>query len=173
MNFEPMKKLIFAVLIAVAAACGGNLSDEQRRKLHDGMDEQKIVKLSDSEIVSASLDRGRQIFIAIEKLKFDPVRVDSIASQYKSRVKWIVPGSSDALEVENQLIEAYVIGAETGSIQDNIQKLRTNPQSEDYDSLLYSRPIVTPMPDGAVNVEGVWNIYLSKKDVILSAGKKK
>ncbi|MBA4055824.1 MAG: hypothetical protein C0490_14005, partial [Marivirga sp.] len=89
-----------------------------------------------------------------------------------ARIRWIVPGSPDALEVENQLIEAYVIGAETGSTQDNIQKLRHDPQSEEYDSLLYSRPIVTPMPDGVVNVEGVWNIYLAKKEIILSVSKK-
>lgn len=152
--------------------CGGSLSEEQRKKLHDGMDNQKILKLSDSEIVTASLDHGRLIFSALEKLEFKPLKVDSVARQYKVRVRWIVPGSPDALEVENQLIEAYVTGAETGSTQDNIQKIRNTPQSEEYDTLLYSRPIVTPMADGAVNVEGVWNIYFAKKDVILSVGKK-
>lgn len=152
-------------------ACGGSLSDEQRKKLHDGMENQKIVKLSDSEIVTASLEEGRAIFSSLEKFKFDPAKIDSISKAHHARIRWIVPGSPDALEVENQLIEAYVIGAETGSTQDNIQKLRQDPQSEEYDSLLYSRPIVTPMPDGVVNVEGVWNIYLAKKEIILSVGK--
>jgi hypothetical protein len=166
-----MIKLIFVGLF-VLTACGGSLSEDQRRKLHEGMANQKIVRLSDSEILTASLDRGRIIFSALEKFKFDPLKVDSISRQYNARIHWIVPGSRDALEVENQLIEAYVIGAETGSTQDNIQKLRQDPQSEEYDSLLYSRPIVTPMPDGVVNVEGVWNIYFAKKDLILSVGKK-
>jgi len=166
-----MKKLAFIGLMMLMA-CGGSLSDEQRKKLHDGMDRQKIVKLSDSEIVTASLDQGRLIFSALEKLKFNPLKIDSVARQYKVRVRWIVPGSPDALEIENQLIEAYVIGAETVSTQDNIQKLRSTHQSEEYDSLLYSRPIVTPMADGAVNVVGVWNIYFAKKDIILSVGKK-
>jgi hypothetical protein len=166
-----MKKLTFIGLV-ILIACGGSLSEEQRKKLHDGMDKQKIVKLSDSEIVTASLDQGRLIFSELEKIKFNPLRVDSVARQHNVRIRWIVPGSPDALEIENQLIEAYVIGAETGSMQDNIQKLRHTPQSEEYDSLLYSRPIVTPMAHGVINVEGVWNIYFAKKDIILSVGKK-
>lgn len=162
-----MKRYLLIGLVGLMA-CGGSLTDEQRKKLHDGMENQKIVKLSDSEIVTASLDQGRKIFSAVEKFKFDPDKVDSISRANHARIRWIVPGSTDALEVENQLIEAYVIGAETGSTQDNIQKLRPNPQSQEYDSLLYSRPILTPMPEGVVNVDGVWNIYLAKKEVILS-----
>ena len=135
------------------------------------MDKQKIVKLSDSEIMSASLDQGRIIFDALEKLKFEPSKVDSVAKKYEVKIRWITPGANNALEVENQLIEAYVVGAETGSTQDNVQELH-GPNAIDYDSLLYSRPIVTPMPDGAVNVEGVWNIYMAKKNVILSAARK-
>jgi hypothetical protein len=166
-----MKKLVF-IALNMLMACGGSLSEEQRKKLHDGMDKQKILKLSDSEIVTASLDQGRIVFAALEKLNFNPLKIDSVARQYHASVRWIAPGSSDALEVENQLIEAYIIGAETGSTQDNIQTLRNDPSSSDYDSLLYSRPILTPMADGAVNVEGVWNIYFAKKDIILSVGKK-
>ncbi len=134
------------------------------------MDKQKIVKLSDSEIMSASLDQGRLVFDALKKLEFNPSKVDSVAKKYDVKIRWITPKTGDALEVENQLIEAYVVGAETGSVQDNIQELHGNGSS-DYDSMLYSRPIVTPMPDGAVNVEGVWNIYMSKKNIVLSATK--
>ena len=55
-----MEKLVF-VTILLLMACGGSLSDEQRKKLHEGMESQKIIKLSDSEIVTASLDQGRAI----------------------------------------------------------------------------------------------------------------
>jgi hypothetical protein len=68
--------------------------------------------------------------------------------------------------VENQLIEAYVVGAETGALPDNIQKLGVTDNQEQYDSLVYTKPQVTPLPDGAVKVEGIWNIYLAKKDVV-------
>ena len=70
------------------------------------------------------------------------------------------------------MIEAYVIGAETGLTQDNIQPLRRSEQSTEYDSLLYSRPVMTTMPDSVLRVDGVWNIYISKKDIVLHMGKK-
>jgi hypothetical protein len=170
MNFESMKPLIL-IITAFLIGCGGSLSDEQRKRLHEGMDKQKIVKLSDSEIMSASLDQGRIIFDALDKLKFEPSKVDSVAKKYDVKIRWITPGANNALEVENQLIEAYVVGAETGSTQDNVQELH-GPNTVEYDSLLYSRPVVTPMADGAVNVEGVWNIYMSKKNIILSVAQK-
>jgi hypothetical protein len=164
-----MKPWILIVPVLLMA-CGGSLSDDQRKRLHDGIDKQKIVKLSDSEIMSAALDHGRVIFEALAKLNFDSSKVDSIARKYEVEIRWLTPGSNSALEVENQLIEAYIVGAETGSIQDNVQGLH-GPNSAEYDSLLYSRPVVTPMPDGAVNVEGVWNIYIAKKTIILSAAR--
>lgn len=153
--------------MVILTGCGGSLSDEQRKKLHEGMENQKIQKVSESEILSESLDQGRVIFNELQKINFDSVGKATVAEKYHVRIRWIVPGSSSAKEVEKQLIEAYVIGAETGSSQDNVQILRKPNEEGSYDSLLYSRPVVTPMADGAVNVEGVWNIYLSRKQVVL------
>ena len=144
------------------------MSDEQRKKLHEGLEGQKIVRLSDSEIVTYSLERGRMIYEAIKRQGFSELAIDSIERNYRVRIKLITPGSSDALEVENQLIEAYIVGAETGSVPDNIQKLGVTDNNEQYDSLVYTTPKVTPLPDGAVKVEGIWNIYQAKKDVVLS-----
>ena len=158
-------------LVILGMGCGGSLSDEQRKKLHEGMEEQKIVKLSDSEIVTASLEKGRMVYNAIENIDFEASKIDSLASEYHVKIKLITPGSDNALEVENQLIEAYIVGAETGSLQDNIQKLHVTKNTEGYDSLIYTRPKVSPLPDGAVKVEGIWNIYLAKKDVIRSMDK--
>jgi hypothetical protein len=147
-----MKKIHLMAITAFLLGCGGSLSDEQRKKLHEGMEDQKIIRVSDSEIVTASLEYGRVIYAAMENIKFDAARIDSIERHYHVNINLLKPGSSNALEVENQLIEAYVAGAETGSIQDNI----------------YSRPKVSPLPDGAVKVEGIWNIHLAKKDVVRS-----
>ena len=66
MNFECMKPWILIVPVLLMA-CGGSLSDEQRKRLHEGMDKQKIVKLSDSEIMSAALDQGRMIFDVLDQ----------------------------------------------------------------------------------------------------------
>lgn len=164
-------KHIFFVPILFLLGCGGSLSDEQRKKLHEGMEEQKIVKVTDAEIVTASLERGRAVYAVMEELNFDSAKIDSIAAQHHVKIKLITPESSSALDVEKQLIEAYVVGAETGSIQDNIQKLHISNNSQQYDSLLYSRPKTIALPDGAVKVEGIWNIYLPKKEVILSMDK--
>jgi hypothetical protein len=166
-----MKKIHLIVIIASLFACGGSLSDEQRKKLHEGMEDQKIVRVSDSEIVTASLEHGRLIYGAMEHISFDAARLDSIERHYHVNIKLLKPGASNALEVENQLIEAYVAGAETGSIQDNIQKLHVANNTEEYDSLIYTRPKISPMPDGAVKVEGIWNIHLAKKDVVRSLAK--
>lgn len=136
--------------------------------MREGLDEQKIVRLSDSEIVMSSMEHGRSIFETMEARGFAPEAIDSIENQYRVRIKLITPGSNDALEVENQLIEAYIVGAETGSLPDNIQKLGVTDNQEQYDSLVYTKPQVTSLPDGAVKVEGIWNIYLAKKDVVRS-----
>lgn len=162
-----MKKVPFLVL-AILMGCGGSLSDEQRKKLREGLDEQKIVRLSDSEIVMSSMELGRSIFESMKARAFSPEAIDSLEHQYKVRIKLITPGANDALEVENQLIEAYIVGAETGSLPDNIQKLGVTDNQEQYDSLMYTKPQVTPMPDGAVEVDGIWNIYLAKKDIVRS-----
>ncbi|MEJ7643034.1 MAG: hypothetical protein WKF87_00435 [Chryseolinea sp.] len=159
-------KIATIILVVILTGCGGSLSDEQRKKLREGMEDQTIKMIPDAEIVTASLDEGRLIFAALEKVGFDSVKCDSIANQSAVRLRWVKAGSPGAMEVEAQLIQAYVTGAETGSTQDNIQKLRNSPQSEQYDTLLYSRPVLTPLPDGAVNVQGVWNIYMAKKDIV-------
>jgi hypothetical protein len=165
-----MKKIVFAGMI-ILTACGGSLSDEQRKKMREGMERQKIVKLSDSEIMLTAMDKGQKVYAILEKFHFDSTKVDSIAEQNHVKIRWVVPGAATAQAVEQQLIEAYVVGLATGSLQDNIQKLHAPNNPDTYDTLIYSKPVVSSMPDGVENLEGVWNIYLSKKDVVLSAGK--
>jgi hypothetical protein len=165
-----MKEMCLVITSFLLLACGGNMSDEQRKKLHEGMEDQKIVKLSDAEIVTTSLDQGRIIYAAMESISFDGSKLDSLERHYRVNIQLLKPGTSNALEVENQLIEAYVAGAETGAIHDNIQKLPTTGKG-DYDSLIYTRPKVSPLPDGAVKVEGIWNIHLAKKEIIRAAAK--
>ena len=63
-----MKK-IFLFTSLILSACGGSLSDDQRKKLHEGMEQQKIVQLSDSEITSVALDHGKLIVGIVEKFQ--------------------------------------------------------------------------------------------------------
>lgn len=165
---------VFTLFLTLLAACGGGtMSDDQRKKLKEGIDEYKITQVSDSDIVLAAMNEGRQIFETLEKSNFDAAASQRIAHQEKVKVRYITPGKGDALEVENQIIQAYIVGSVTGATQDNIQKLRSGAAtSQDYDTLLYSHPIVTSLPDGSVNVDGVWNIYLAKREIVRSLSKK-
>jgi uncharacterized membrane protein len=171
-RFQPIFAGFFMAFLL--AACGGSLSDEQRKKLHEGMEDHKITQLSDTEIVTAAMDEARSVFDALEKSNFDEPASLRIARERKVKIRFITPGSGDALEVENQIIQAYIVGAVTGATQDNIQKLRSGAATslQDYDTLLYSRPVVTSQPDGSVNVDGVWNIYVAKRDIVRSLSKK-
>ncbi len=168
------RSLIFCIAALVLAACGGSLSDEQRRKLREGMEDHKIVQISDSEIVSAALEEGRSVYAELEKAGFASDKVAGISRQHDVRVRYLRPGTDNALEVENEIIQAYIVGSVTGATQDNIQKVHRDVTNDPtaYDSLLYSRPVVKPVPDGSVTVEGVWNIYLSKRVIIRGLSKR-
>ncbi len=160
--------------VALTSCGGGTLTDEQRKKMREGIEDIKIKQVSDAEIVTAAMDDGRRVFDALEKSNFDTQAKERIARDAKVKVRYIKPGTNDALEVENQIIQAYIVGSVTGATQDNIQKLRSGAATslQDYDSLLYSRPIVANQPDGSVNILGVWNIYLAKKEVVKALSKK-
>jgi hypothetical protein len=168
-----MRFMVPALLVVFA--CGGKLSDEQRKRLRDGMEEQEIVRMSDSEITAASLEMGRDVLAALESSDFRPAAIDSVASRFGVRIRKMVPGTGTSMDIENQVIDAYVMSAASGqsqdSLQDNIQTLRLSA-SEQYDSLLYTRPIVEYLPDGIANILGVWNVYVSKKEIIRRHGSK-
>jgi hypothetical protein len=166
-----MKKLVF-LSVLILTACGGSLTEEQRKKLREGMEQQKIQKLSDAQITAFALEQGRVIFQDLAAAKFAKEKVDSIAAAHHATIRWTVPGGKHARALEQQLIDAYVYGLVSGSLEENIQKVYNRETPADYDSLLYSKPIVTPMPDGVENLEGVWNIYMSRREVILSSTRK-
>ena len=159
------------ILLIIQCGCGGKLSDEQRKQMREGMEQQKIVQMSDSEIVTAALEEGQTVFESMKNSRFDPNKIDSIARHYHVKIYWRIPGSGQSSEIEQQLIDAYVTGMATGSLQDNIQPLHKGSQT-DYDSLLYSKPVVSAMPDGIEKLEGIWNIYISKKQVVLEKSSK-
>ncbi len=165
-----MKKIALISLVTLMS-CGGSLSDEERKRLHYGLEKHKIVMMNDSEIVLAAMEQGRSLYAVLEKLSFDSNKIDSVARVHGVKAVQLDINSSNAItkETEKQLLDAYISGAATGNMTDNIQKIRKG--DADYDSLIYSKPIVV-MKDGVENVTGIWNIYLAKKQVIISASKK-
>jgi hypothetical protein len=156
---------LFVSVALFVCACGGSLTDEQRKKMREEMELHKIRKITEVDITEAAYTTARTLISILEHAENNPHKIDSLAAASKTRIRWIVPGKSTAEGVEQQLIESYIAGAESGSLQDNLQRIR-NAEGE-TDSLLFTRPVVKNLPDGAVKVEGTWNVTMSQKQVIL------
>lgn len=167
-----MKK-IWIVPIAFLLACGGNLSDEQREKFKDGMEQQKIVRITEPEIMNASLEKGHEVMRFLGQKKYSPSLADSVERQFNVKVHFTVPGSGNALAVEQELIDAYITGMASGAAQENLQKIYNTPGKDSFDTLLYSRPAITVLPDGSEQLDGIWNIYIPKKSIVLEITKTK
>lgn len=156
----------------ILAGCGGSLSDEQRRQIKEGMEEQKIVKVSDAEILSEASRKGQSVFSALHP-QMDPERIDSLERAQKVNIRFLVPGEANARAIEQDLIEAYITGIAAGTSGENLQKIWTNEKKSDYDSLLFSRPQLRINADGVEELEGIWNIYISRKNIILDIGRER
>lgn len=167
-----MKKFWFVPLI-FALACGGNISDEQRQKFKEGMEQQKIVRITETEIMNESLEKGQEIMSSLKQKKYTPGHADSIATRHGVKIHFTVPGAGNALAVEQELIDAYIAGLATGSTQDNLQKVYNTAKKDSFDTLLYSAPAITLLPDGSEQLDGIWNIYIPKKAIVLEISKTK
>lgn len=156
-----MKCLTCVISIVLITACEGRLSDQQRKELKEARKLQEIKVVNEAEITAQALAQGNAIFELLEEAGFDEQKIDSIEQTEYADIRWIEPGSTNAKWIENQLIEAYLVSAVTGGTQENVQKVGP-------DSLIYTKPVISNMPDGSVYVKGMWSIWLSKKQVVLS-----
>jgi len=149
--------LVFVVLIG----CGGTLSEEQRKKLKEGMELNTLKKVSDAQLTEAAFDMGRALAAIIEKSSIsDKKRMDSLQEAYKIRILPLQPGDSMLLEIERQIVEAYTAGSSQVTLNDNIQSLGP-------DSLLYTKPVMKQLPNGTVEFKYALGIHLAKKQVVL------
>jgi hypothetical protein len=160
--------LIFPVI--VLSACGGSLSDEQRKQIKEGMEHQKIVKVSDADILAEALKKGQYVLSAVHP-EMDQQRIDSLEHAEKVNIRFAVPGTSNARTIEQELIEAYVTGIADGTSGENLQKIWTNDRKNDYDTVLFSKPQLRMKSDGVEELVGIWNIYIARKDIILDIGR--
>jgi hypothetical protein len=162
-------KRYWILLFCISLACEGRLTDEQRKKMKEQMELHKIKRVTDAEITEAAYAKGREISSLLQVNQSDSTRLDSLVKAYQGKIRWIVPGQGNAEILEQQLIDAY-LASEGSGVQDNVQELRNG--SVKSDSILYSKPVVSRLPNGAEKLEGVWNIWLSRKDLILAMDKK-
>ena len=155
-----IKYLLFP-LVTLIYGCGGSLSNEQRQELKEGREKQEIKKVTEAELISEAMEQGKTIVALAEAVETDSEQLKKLRTEKKVKLKWIAIGSSDALEVEQQIIDAYIMSSAGGDLPDNVQLYGE-------DSLLYTKPVMNVLPDGAFEIKGMWSILFSKRDVILS-----
>ncbi len=155
-------KPYFLLAFVVLMGCGGTLSEEQRKKLKEGMELNTLKKVSDAQLTEAAFDMGRALAAVIEKSSIsDKRQMDSLQEAYKIRILPLQPGDSMLLEIERQIVEAYTAGSTQVTLNDNIQSLGS-------DSLLYTKPVMKQLSNGAVEFSYALGIHLSRKQVVLS-----
>ena len=161
-------KIKFILFLFVVCGCSGSLSDEQRKQMHERMEMSKIVRVTEVEITEAAFSEGRAIVKTLDSLKNDSVRVDSFLKINEGRILFITTGTAKARSLERQLLEAYLADL-SGAMQDNVQKVRND--TGDFDTLLYTHPVLGKLSDGREGLEGVWSIWLPKKELVLKIAK--
>jgi hypothetical protein len=154
--------------LALMLSCEGRLSDEQRKRIKEEMQLQKIKKVTEAEITEAAFAEGRKLVAMADRLRQDSARMDSLIDSRKGKMRFVVPGKSNVIALEQQLIDAY-LADESGLMQDNVQRAR--PGKNVSDSLLYTKPVIEKLPDGSEKLMGIWNIWLSQKELIIAMDK--
>jgi hypothetical protein len=160
-----MIRNLVVVFIMMLASCGGKVSDEQRKEMLDARKRQAIVKVTEAEIMEMAFALGKKV---MENIKPDAERNNwnELEKNYNVKINWLEPGATTSKEIEQQVIDAYITGVTSGTNQfDNVQRVGT-------DSLLYTKAEVIEKADGSFEVKGTWNVWISKKELILSMGKK-
>ena len=159
------KALLFTGVMLLG--CSGSLSDEQRKELREAQSQQVIVKVSEADLLAAAFEQGRKVSRLLNNEGAEPSQLDSIAASNHVQIRWRVLNPSDALEIERQVIEAYLAAASAGAaLADNVQRVGS-------DSLLYTLPVTRYRPDSVLEVAGVWSIKMATKHIVLGiqAGK--
>ena len=157
-----MKKIL--IVIIFCGGCGGKLSDDQRKRLHEGMATQDIKRVTDAQLQESALAYAQSVIRDIEQVDISlgrKTQIDSLAHLYHVRIYTLIPSDKELHEIEKQLVDAYVAGGGTGQVNDNLQKVGT-------DSLLFTRPIFKEGTDGAMQFSHAIGIMMSRRIVVLS-----
>lgn len=140
-------------------ACGGTLTDDQRKKLKDGMKRNEIKKVSEAQITEAAFAIGRVIAESVEKE--NQKKTDSLLQIYDVKIVYLHLGDSQLLGIEKEIIEAYTAGSGQVQLNDNVQRLGT-------EILLYTKPVMKELPDGSLQFNYALGIRMPRKQVVLS-----
>jgi hypothetical protein len=145
----------------VLFSCTGSLSDEQRKRIKESMEQGEIKKLTEAQVTEAAFVYGRKVATILDKRDktlTNTVLLDSISQAFQIEIVPIQAENKNLRGVERQLLEAYQAGGESN---DNIQKMGA-------DTLLYTKPILREHPDGSTEFLKAIGIRMTRKQVVLS-----
>ncbi|MDX1627372.1 MAG: hypothetical protein R3345_01665 [Fulvivirga sp.] len=145
-----MKTISLFILCSFLLACGGSLSDEQRKALKEEMEAREIKKVKEEDIVARSFELGKAIY------QNHINNSDSLVKALNATILWLEPTDSGGGDLEKQLLEAYVYSFEQG------EKLSHNVQ-RDSEVMLYTMPVVSEE-----SFEGIYVIRIPRKEVVLN-----
>jgi hypothetical protein len=150
------------LLIAVTlVSCTGSLSDEQRKRIKESMEQGEIKKLSEAQITEAAFAYGCKVASLLDKSDktlINKTLLDSLSQAYEVEIISIHADNRNLRGVERQLLDAYMNG---GAASDNIQKMGA-------DSILYTKPVLLEHPDGSTGFLKALGIRMTRKQIILS-----
>jgi hypothetical protein len=153
----------FLVIIAIIfTACGGSLTDDQRKRIKDEMASSKIQRVSEAEIAEAAFSRGRKIVGIM--LSDNPGQIDSV-QRTNSKSVMFLRRDEKTRGLDSEIMQAYIASEGSTVLEDNIQPIRSADGITD--SILYTYP-VTDSVDKRKIFQGMWSIRMSKKELILS-----
>jgi hypothetical protein len=155
-----MKVIIILIAIAIVS-CTGSLSESQKKRIKESMEQGEIKKLTESQIIDAAFTYGRSTAIIVEqkdKLLNDSILLDSIAKANRVEIISLQANNRQLRKVERQVLEAYLEGA---GASENVQKMGT-------DTLIFTKPIFREHPDGSTEFLKAICIRMTRKQVVLS-----
>ena len=86
-----MKTIVFIFLILLTS-CGGSLSDEQRKKLKEGIRQHEITKVSDAQVTEGGFSMGRMLVKRIGKnMPNKNPAIESLQKEFKIKIFLLHP----------------------------------------------------------------------------------
>ncbi len=154
-------RTLLVLVVLILTACGGTLTDEQRKKVKQDMKDHALKKVNEADITEAAFTIGRNVSKIITKVSINNTKaIDSLQSAYHVKIVSLRPSDELMKGIEKQLIDAYTSGSGNGEISDNVQRLG-------QDSILYTKPIMKELPDGSLQFNYAIGVRMPKKEVVL------
>lgn len=157
-------KYSILLVVVILNSCTGSLSDEQKKRIKESMEQGEIKKVSEAQITETAFIYGRHVADLIDekdKALTNTVLLDSLSHSFQVEIIVLHKENLNLRGVERQLLDAYMNGGESN---DNVQKMGV-------DSLLYTKPILRENPDGSTEFLKAIGIRMTRKQVVLSINK--